>query len=248
MSLFFKSLIQNLFNFFGYMLRKIDKRVNYVDPYHEQKRLLQNESVEIIFEVGAADGRDCEVYTSMFPKAKVYAFEPLPDSFAKVVKRAETNKAIVPFNLAMTSTKGEATFFKTDLEDASSLLQSRVTGSTFDAYQKVVGSIQVKTDTIDNICAANNIERIDILKMDAQGAELEILKGAINMIKAGKIKIIYSEIQFIQLYEGAALYHEIAEFLIENNFTLHNFFGFTHNQKGILAWGDALFVSKQIKY
>jgi len=248
MKLQIKSAIQRFFNRFGFQIRKIDKGVSYIDPYQEQKRLLNNESVEVIFEVGAADGRDCDVYTALFPNSKVYAFEPLPDSFAKVVKRAEVNKSIIPFNLALSSKSGEATFFKTDLDDASSLLESRITNSTFDIYQKVVGSIQVQTDTIDNICAANKVEKIDILKMDAQGAELEILKGAINMIKAGKIKMIYTEIQFVQLYKGAPLYHEIAAFLTENNFVLHNLFGFTHNQKGILAWGDALFVSKQIEY
>lgn len=248
MNLFLKTSIQKVFNALGYQLRKADNGVSYTDPYQEQKRILQNTPVNTIFEVGAADGRDCVLYTTIFPNAKVFAFEPLPDSFLKVEEKAKINKSIIPFNVAVSSQKGTANFYKTELEDASSLLQSQVTNSTFDVYQKVKGVIEVQTDTIDNICKENKISKIDLLKIDAQGAELEILKGAMNIIKANNINLIYVEVQFIQLYKNAPSYHEIANLLTNNNFRLHNFYGLVHNQKGQLAWGDALFVLNGIEY
>ena len=248
MNLFLKTSIQKVFNALGYQLRKADNGVSYTDPYQEQKRILQNTPVNTIFEVGAADGRDCILYTTIFPYARVFAFEPLPDSFLKIEEKAKINKSIIPFNVAVSSQKGIANFYKTELEDASSLLQSQVTNSTFDVYQKIKGIIEVKTDTIDNICKDNDIDKIDLLKIDAQGAEMEILKGAINMLKDRKVRMIYLEVHFIQSYKNSPLYHEIAEFLVSNGFRLHNFFGLIHNQKGQISWGDALFLSKEIDF
>ena len=59
MAFSFKATLQKVFNDFGYQIRKIETGVSFTDSYQEQKRLLQHSTVQTIFEVGAADGRDC---------------------------------------------------------------------------------------------------------------------------------------------------------------------------------------------
>ena len=54
--------------------------------------------------------------------------------------------------------------------------------------------IEVKTNTIDNFCKSKKIKNIDLLKIDAEGHEEYILKGAINLLKKNCVNIIYVEV------------------------------------------------------
>lgn len=66
----------------------------------------------------------------------------------------------------------------------------------------MVGSSDVKVSTIDRYCADKKIERIDLLKSDTQGFELEVLKGARHMLVERRVGAIYVEITFAQLYDN----------------------------------------------
>ena len=82
-----KMAIQGIANRFGYQIRRQDTGVDLIDAYAEQRRIL-GADVKTVFEVGAFDGRDCVRYAELFPAAKVYAFEPVPESFAQVQQKA----------------------------------------------------------------------------------------------------------------------------------------------------------------
>ena len=51
-------------------------------------------------------------------------------------------------------------------------------------------TIEVETSTIDNICIRNNINKIDVLKIDTEGSELNVLRGATKMLKNTKIILV----------------------------------------------------------
>ena len=55
-------------------------------------------------------------------------------------------------------------------------------------------TLKVKTNTVDNFCKFNKINKIDLLKIDSEGHEEFILKGKIKMLKKKRIKTIYLEI------------------------------------------------------
>jgi FkbM family methyltransferase len=242
-----KELVQKSLNQMGLQIRRVDQGVSYVDPYAEQVRLLAKQSVKTVFEVGSADGRDCLHYTELFPEATVHAFEPVPLSFEKLQAKAFTSQGrVIPCNVAMSNEVGIATFNIAEWPDASSLLPANQTGSTFDAYNAPKSSIQVNTETIDHYCKTTGIEMIDLLKMDAQGAELSILQGAAQTLQQGRIKLIYAEVNFLEIYQGAGLYHALAAYLETKGFQLHNLYGLATNQKGQLAWGDAIFIRSDL--
>jgi FkbM family methyltransferase len=238
----FKGLIQSAFNRFGLQIRSVDPDVSYIDPYIEQVRLLQNRRVETVFEIGAYDGRDTMRYASLFPHAQVHSFEPVPESFAKLQAATQCEQRISVVNAAMSDTVGTAVFNLAEWIDASSLLPANRTNSTFDDYSNQGDKIQVQTMTIDAYCQEYQVERIDLLKMDAQGAEYSILQGAKTMLQSGKIGLIFTEVNFMDLYQGAKPYDAIASHLRDQGFRLHNLYGLISNQKGQLAWGDAIFI------
>ena len=57
-------------------------------------------------------------------------------------------------------------------------------------FKKQFKTFQVKTDSLDNYCEENNIDNIDILKIDTEGSELEVLEGAKNILQQTNIVLI----------------------------------------------------------
>ena len=244
-----KIALQNVFKRMGYQIRRIDGDVNFVDAYVEQERLLRGRRVETIFEIGAADGTHCVKYADQYPAAKIHAFEPLPVSFAKLQANAATRPGrIVAVNCALSDGTGLAHFHQAEWDDASSLLTPITTGSTYDQYNAARTTIEVKTDTLDNYCVAAGVDRIDLLKMDAQGAEMKILAGAEETLARRGIPVIYSEVNFLENWEGATRFDRMMTYLTARGFRLHNLYNLVSNQKGQLAWGDAIFVVDTLRY
>lgn len=111
--------------------------------------------------------------------------------------------------------------------------------------------IEIKTDTIDNLFSCDKIKEIDFLKIDVQGAELEILKGGKSFLKNNLIGIEI-EVEFLEMYEGQPLFSEI-DLFIRNELGLElwdlgkTYWKYNHRGrkripvKGKLAFGDALY-------
>ncbi|RWO82894.1 MAG: FkbM family methyltransferase [Mesorhizobium sp.] len=232
--------VQRIFGMFGYHLRKLERGVRIDDPFEEQLRLAGD--VASIFEVGAADGRDTRTYADRCPKAIVHAFEPLPENFAKLRAVAESESRIVPVNAAVSSEVGTASFHVAALPDASSLFSPRRTGSRFDKYMSESDVIEVNVTTISDYCRKNAVQSIDLLKMDAQGSELNILKGAEALLIKKRIRIIYSEVLFMKIYDGCCQFHEVTAYLDQFNYRLHAIYNQHHNESGRLAWADAIYL------
>jgi FkbM family methyltransferase len=242
-----KMAIQRVANRLGYQIRRQDLGVDLADPYAEQRRIL-GADIEAVFEVGAYDGRDCVRYAELFPRARIFAFEPVPASFEMIETKVASCDRISAFNVALSDKVGTEEFHLSNWVDASSLLKPKATGSTFDAYQASSKSIAVSVDTIDAICKRESVSRINLLKMDAQGAELKILAGAAQMFAAGAVDMVFSEVHFLESYEGSARFDQVMATLLLDGFKFHNFYGLNHNHKGQATWGDALFVHKSIEY
>lgn len=238
---FLLTAVQRVFNTFGFQIRRLKAGVDLDDAMSEQLRLA-GPDIRVIFEIGAADGRDCVTYAERCPNALIHAYEPLPKNFAALEEKAAAVPAIKPTNMAMSDQPGQATFFETALGDASSLFRPQETGSSVDKYIEVETEHQVDVTTLDMECAAKGVDHIDLLKLDVQGAELSVFTGAARMLSEKRIGVIYSEVQFRQLYEGTGLYHDVARFLSDHGYRLHNLYDLKLDQHGRLAWGDAIFV------
>ena len=242
-----KLKVQWLANRLGYQIRRMDYGVDFVDAYSEQRRIL-GERVGTVFEVGAADGRDSLRYAEMFPNAKVFAFEPVPESFAQLTAKTAACPRIIGFNVAIADQPGNAEFHLSNWIDASSLLKPKATGSTFDAYQASSRSIKVKVDTLDAVCRREGVEHIDLLKMDAQGAELRILEGASEMFARGAVDAVYAEVHFMESYEGAARFDQLMGWMLGRGLLFHSLYDINYNHRGQMTWCDALFVHPRVAY
>ena len=104
---------------------------------------------------------------------KVFSFEPNPDTFKRLKRNIDLNNlSNVQFeNIAISNKKGEIKLKVGESSEASTIMNN----GTLKSYQN---NINIKSNTLDNIVRANNLFKVDILKIDAEGAEELILKGA----------------------------------------------------------------------
>jgi FkbM family methyltransferase len=232
--------VQRLFGMLGLQVRRLNAGVSLHQPTVEMLRLAGD--TRLIVEVGAADGRDAAQLARDHPAIQVIAFEPEPGNYIKLKATADGLQNLKTVEKAVSDKPGRMTFFQTHWADASSLLKPKKTNSAFDKYLIVESQVEVDVTSLDAEFLQNNSSEIGILKIDAQGAENRILRGAEGLLSQKRIKVIYCEVSFLQLYHGSELYHSIASYLASQGYRLHSLYNLVHNQEGRLAWGDALFV------
>lgn len=218
------------------------------DPFIIKKKLFSENENLTIFDVGAYDGRSIESYKKVFSKSIIFSFEPTPNVFKYLVRKYSHRNDVKLFNTALSSEIGEAEFHINNSLLTNSLIESskdEYTSSQISYSTKE--KITVKTNTIDNFCKTENIDKINILKIDVQGADIMVLKGAEKTLREKKIDLIFVEVEFLQIYKNQPLFHELSSFLHLNGYYLYSLYNISLSNKGQMIYGDAVFLSPDIK-
>jgi FkbM family methyltransferase len=144
----------------------------------------------VVFDGGANVGDYVQSVLDLRPNAEIHAFEPAADSYQALIKRFPAGVHL--HNQGLSDRDGEATIYADEplSESASLLPQERRHWSSHNGFQ-AVGSVSVCT--IDRVCEDHGIERIDLLKLDIEGAEMSALRGASRMLGEQRISLIQFE-------------------------------------------------------
>jgi FkbM family methyltransferase len=127
----------------------------------------------------------------MFPRAIIHAFEPSPSTFAKLETAVSTDRNVVLNNCGVGAQDGTLEFSENRNSDMSSFLPLGP-----EAWSEVQGKIAVPVVTVDGYCGENALSRIDVLKIDTQGFDFEVLKGADRMLSNAQIRLVFMEVTF----------------------------------------------------
>lgn len=182
-----------------------------VFPSVEHRHALRGLSPDLILDVGANRGQFALFMRTMFPAVRVVSFEPIPAE-ASVFRRVLGGDEGVSLNeVALGEEAGRATIHLSGRADSSSLLpigelQRRLFPATGE-----VGTIEVEVRRLDDLPEVWTGSRRALLKLDVQGYELGVLKGAIGTLK--HCSYVYAECSDVALYDGQALVGEVREFL-----------------------------------
>jgi hypothetical protein len=103
--------------------------------------------------------------------------------------------------------------------------------------------ISVETTTLDTFCAQQHLNRIQVLKMDIQGAELKALRGAAGLLDRQAIDLVYTEMNFGHLYEGQGTFHDVSQLLSTYRYSLYGLYNIAYAASGPIGWADAIFIS-----
>lgn len=134
----------------------------------------------VIFDIGANVGQFANAILTLNPNAKVISFEPDPQVFELLQKNTKNLQNIEGKNVGLSYEFGKLTFYVNKLSLVSSFVKPE-TG--------LLKELIVNVDTIDNI--AKSYDKIDLLKIDVEGYELDVIKGCITSFE--KIKYIIVE-------------------------------------------------------
>jgi len=168
-----------------------------------------------VIDIGAALGEWSKAANFVYPDAKIYAFEPIPDSLKQAKEALKDILNIEFFNIALFSSNEKKQFHLNEFTFSSSLL--KMTDKHKEIYpftkNETVINVECKRfDTLTGIILENPV----YVKMDVQGAELEVLKGFGNLIQ--KIDMVQIELGFEDFYENQFNYADIFNFFFENGF------------------------------
>jgi hypothetical protein len=117
-----KARLQRVANRFGYQIERV--RPTRGEPFADQQAILQRCGVEVrrVFDLGAHIGATVRQYRALFPSAKIYAFEPFPQSFQSLSRLAAGDARIEACNVAVSDSDGTAVLRSYRHEQANSLL------------------------------------------------------------------------------------------------------------------------------
>lgn len=193
-----------------------------------QKHVSQNKRLSlpqdaIIFDVGANSGMMTLQFAKLVPLGKVYSFEPTFYAFSKLKKNLELNpelaERIVAIQSFVSSSKSEEPSIK-------AYASWKVGGTIKGVKHRVHGGIAKSTDgigavSLDDFCKQNEIKRLDFIKIDTDGHELEVLKGAQKVISKFSPIIIF-EVGIYVMEERNIDFSDYLKFFDFLNYSLFN--------------------------
>ena len=205
----------------------------------------------IIFDVGAHHGESALLFRRLFPSSTIFSFEPDPDSFKILSSLSLSN--YYPFNLAVSDKAEPAVLYRNAIshtnslypvnyesKDSISFAESR--NNSIDVSQELFNNrIIIASTTLDDEMSRHGINHVSLLKIDVQGAELLVLRGATKLLSlTGAILL---EVALFDYYENTSSFLSIEQILDPLGFSLYAITDISQNpMNGRTDWVEALYL------
>ena len=200
-----------------------------------------------IVDVGANKGQTIDIFTKIFPKSKIYAFEP-SETYEFLKKKYKKNKNIFIYNYAISNKEKMQTLFVNKHDLTTSLSQidkknkylnikAKLFGGNID--EMILKEYKIKTVKMLKIIHLKKIKKIDVLKIDTEGHELQVLKGMESYLKKN-VKCIVIEFHNSNVYLNYNA-SKVHQYLKNNNFILKRKFSFPFT-----SWEDRIYINKSV--
>lgn len=141
---------------------------------------LPNTAIRTIFDVGANVGQSAEQYLRHFPDADIHCFEPSKTTFRQLERNLRGRATLHRMGFAAAPGVGHITV------DGPSEMRSLI-------HSAEAATEEVELQTLDGFCESVGIQQIDFLKIDTEGYDLEVLKGAKLLLQEQRIAAIQVE-------------------------------------------------------
>lgn len=207
------------------------------------QRLLEHCNIDLVLDVGANRGRYASELRAHGYRGSIVSFEPLSDAHAKLVAAANGDPLwkVAP-RMALGETQGTV-----EIHVAANSLSSSVLGMLPEHVQAAPGSAVVGRESVplhrlDRV-AADYLSgaRAVLLKMDTQGYEDRVLKGAAGILN--QVTAIQTEMSLVPLYAGQALFDQLRRDIERLGFGLFALFpGYVHDRTGQTLQLDGFFI------
>ena len=179
-----KNLIENIT--YTYILRGFPRGVNVI---HDIKKYLPRYRGNVIFDVGANIGQLAEYFLRYFSESQVYCFEPIMSTFNDLYNNFGNKGNVHCFHLALGAFNGKGRMVLKGSSDKFFL-----SSQPEELFKHNNADIEVvDIERLDDFCRLKDIKQINYLKIDTEGHDLEVLKGAQLMLNQSRIELIELE-------------------------------------------------------
>jgi FkbM family methyltransferase len=197
-------------------------------------------SPEAILDIGAYEGEWMRMAKAVFPQSRVLMIEAQPDKAPVLEAACKTHDGSVEYLVALLGrSNGEAVpFFQVRHPSGST------TGSTL--YEEQTSferrTITLPMHRLDDVLAKRPPMRFPFIKLDVQGAELDVLRGGPRTLNDAEAVLL--EASFLDYNKGAPQFAEAVAFLNANGFIVFDILDCFRTTRDVLFQGDILFVRK----
>jgi FkbM family methyltransferase len=155
----------------------------------------------IVCDVGANVGDYAAEVLVHFPNARIVAFEPHPASFRRLADRFSPRSLQVSVhNIGLSSQDGELLLYDYENNDGS-VHASLYSGVLTEQHKQArLASNRIRVTTLDHFCCESGLAKIDLLKIDTEGHELSILRGAAKLIANRVVPLIQFEFNEMNVF------------------------------------------------
>ena len=192
----------------------------------------------VVFDVGVGPGTP-DLYEA-FPEARLVLVEPLKEwgrHFESVQRRRVTDTIFA----AAGSTPGEVEIFVHRAPWCSSIFGG-LSGDDADGTRRTVPVVR-----LDDIAHERSLAGPFVVKVDVEGAELEVLSGALEVLRTTELVLL--EVSLFELNPGAPQFHDVVAWMHDHGFVVADLFD-AHNRllDGALARMDVAFVQEHGRF
>ncbi len=230
-----KKIIKKLFNMMG--LEIMRRNPNLALDTH-LKYIISQQNIDLVIDVGANSGQFGKLMRDIGYRGKIISFEPTKKAFEKLKSNADNNWDCYKIALGNEVGSKEIKVYALDL--FSSFLNKTEYG--LERFQSEVSNYDtelIDITTLDKFLDGKIYNNI-FLKMDTQGYDLEVFKGALNVRK--NIKMLMTEVAFHKIYDGMPSYLDALSSYNKAGFQLTSIFPMNFNQDSTIVEGDAVLV------
>ncbi len=219
------------------------------DTHHDARyaHLLRTRDIRKILDVGANTGQYGSLLRTNFGyRGRILSFEPLSTAHAALTARAAADPSqlwdVAP-RTALGAINGSTTIHVAGNSVSSSILPMQPSHESAAPQSIGRGVEEITISRLDDMIREQglSIDRHVLLKIDTQGYELEVLKGATETVAA--VGVIQTEMSFQPLYGGQPLFDEVYHYLASRGFAVFDIVpGFSDPRTGRLLQADGIFV------
>ncbi|MCH7772311.1 MAG: FkbM family methyltransferase [Bacteroidetes bacterium] len=202
---------------------------------------LQDMGIRTVLDVGANVGKFTTMISEILSNVNIYAFEPLADCYKELIENTKHLDNINYFNFALGEKESETIIYRNEFSPSSSILKMKELHKK--SFPKTMHSFNevIQIRDLDGVNDEINWIQKTLMKIDVQGFELNMLKGAISSLN--NIDVIIVETSFVELYENQPLFDDIYSFLVKRNFSYQgNFDQLKDPNSSCILQADAIFT------
>jgi len=230
------NIIRKVINYFHFDIKRYPS-----SDLRRRKKLFKYFGINKILDVGANNGQYALQIFELGFDGKIISFEPIKSVYNELYNKTSTNKNWEAYNFGLGDKNENNTINISENIVSSSLLDIMPNHIEGAPESKVIKTETIEIKTLDSVY--NNIVNEEdqvLLKIDVQGFEKKVIKGALKIMP--NIKGIQIEMSLEELYKGEMLFEETISLLSSLGFELHSLEnGLYNNDSGKLLQVDGIF-------